>query len=399
MNHKRLRRFLLVIAALLTLARHVYGAGPASGETVRLARTPPMGWSTWYGFGCNISDTTVRAQADALIQSGMQAVGYQYVNIDDCWQGHRDEKGYIHPNSNFPDMKALGDYLHSRGLKFGIYSTPGPRTCKGYEGSFGHEEQDAETFASWGVDFLKYDYCSTGSVYTQEQLPMAYQKMHDSLVRTGRPIVFSIHGRSRIWEWGPSAGANLWRTTDDIKDNYNRMALVGFGQAGLEIFAAPGRWNDPDNLQVGNGGMNSEAYRLQMTLWSLLAAPLIAGNDLAHMTPETRSILTNPEVIAVDQDLAGIQGHRVSQLGPLEVWMKALADGSKAVGLFNKEQGYIPVTVSFRDIGLGGSGCVRDLWARKDLGRFNDSFTAEVPQRGALMVRVSRCRNGSETER
>lgn len=350
-----------------------------------------MGWSTWYAFGCKVSDATVRAQADALIQSGMQAVGYQYVNIDDCWEGQRDAKGYIHPNSNFPDMKALADYVHSKGLKFGIYSTPGPRTCKGYEGSYGHEEQDAQTFASWGVDFLKYDYCSTGSVYTLEQLPMAYEKMRDALVRTGRPIVFSIHGRGLIWEWGPSTGANLWRTTDDIKDNYNRMALVGFGQAGLEKFAGPGHWNDPDNLQVGNGGMSNEAYRLQMSLWSILAAPLIAGNDLAHMTPETRAILTNPEVIAVDQDPAGIQGHRVSQLGQLEVWAKPLVDGSKAVGLFNKEQGTLPVTVSFRDIGLSNDDCARDLWARKDLGRFEESYTAEVPQRGVVMIRVSRC--------
>lgn len=397
MKQKRLRRFLSVVAALITFVPHVYGTTPASGETVRLARTPPMGWSTWYAFGCNISDTIVRAQADALIQSGLHTVGYQYVNIDDCWEGRRDEKGYIHPNSNFPDMKALADYVHSRGLKLGIYSTPGPRTCKGFEGSFGHEEQDAQTFASWGVDFLKYDYCSARSVYTQEQLPMAYRKMHDALLRTGRPIVFSIHGRGRIWEWGPSAGANLWRTTDDIKDNYNRMALVGFGQAGLEKFAGSGHWNDPDNLQVGNGGMSNEEYKLQMSLWSLLAAPLIAGNDLTHMSAETQSILTNPEVIAVDQDSAGIQGHRVSQVGPLEVWMKPLGDGSKAVGLFNREQGTLPITVYFRDIGLSETNCVRDLWARKDLGRFEDGFTAEVSQRGVEMIRVSRCRTGSET--
>lgn len=366
---------------------HQQGANPVAG----IAPTPPMGWNSYNHFNSNITEAIVRTQADALIQSGMVSAGYRYVIIDDGWQGQRDSKGYIHPNSKFGDMKLLADDLHAKGLKLGIYSTPGPKSCFGYEGSYGHEKQDAATYASWGVDYLKYDYCSTGTVYSEDQLPQAYEKMHDALIHTGRPIVFSIHARGKVWEWGPSIGANLWRTTDDIQDNYNRMALIGFGQSGLEKFAGPGRWNDPDMLEIGNGGMTDEEYRLHMSLWCLLAAPLIAGNDLTQMTPETRSILTNPEVIAIDQDVLGIQGHRVSEVGPLEVWMKPMADGSKAVGLFNREQGTIPIAVQFRDIGLGANSCVRDLWARKDLGRFHESFTAEVPQRGVVMIRISPC--------
>jgi alpha-galactosidase len=382
------RRFGSAVLACLVSA--LLGGSTIAKEPP-LAATPPMGWSSWNRFACNISEAIVRAQADAMIRSGMQAVGYRYVNIDDCWQGRRDSKGYIHSNSKFPDIKGLADYLHGKGLKLGLYSTPGPKTCEHNEGSYGHEEQDAQTYASWGVDYLKYDYCSTGAVYTQDQLPMAYGKMHDALMRAGRPIVFSIHARGKVWEWGPVIGANLWRTTDDIQDNYNRMALIGFGQAGLATFAGPGHWNDPDMLEIGNGGMTNEEYRMHMSLWCLLAAPLIAGNDLTRMTPRTRSILTNPEVIAVDQDPAGIQGHRVSEVGPLEVWMKPLGGGSKAIGLFNKEQGTLPVTMRFRDIGLGEAGCVRDLWSRKDLGRFETKFTARVPQRGVVMIRVSRC--------
>ncbi len=352
---------------------------------VELARTPPMGWNSWNHFGCNVSDAIVRAQADAMVSSGMKAVGYVYVNIDDCWQGTRDERGFIHPNEKFPDMKALADYIHSKGLKFGIYSSPGPKTCAGYEGSYGHEEHDAQTYAAWGVDYLKYDWCSAKG----DQLA-AYTKMRDALRRTGRPSVYSLcqYGMERVWAWGASVGGQLWRTTGDITDNYDRMALIGFGQNGLERFAGPGHWNDPDMLEVGNGGMTDEEYRTHMSLWCLLAAPLLAGNDLTKMTPETLAILTNPEVIAVDQDPAGIQGYRVSQEGPLEVWMKPLADGGKAVGLFNRGTSPMPVTAYFRDIGVGESASVRDLWARKDLGTFKGSFTATVPKHGVVLIKV-----------
>ncbi|HXZ20538.1 MAG TPA: glycoside hydrolase family 27 protein, partial [Candidatus Acidoferrales bacterium] len=241
--------------------------------TSQLALTPPMGWNSWNHFECKVSDAVVRAAADAILSSGMKSVGYQYVNIDDCWQGRRDAQGNIQPNERFPDMTALAAYVHSKGLKLGIYSSPGPKTCAGYEGSFGHEEQDAQTYARWGVDYLKYDWCSaTGDERA------AYTKMHDALVRTGRPIVFSLcqYGWQSVWTWGASVGGNLWRTTDDISDNYDRMSVLGFSQNGLERFAGPGHWNDPDMLEIGNGGMKDDEYRTHMSLWCLLAAPLIA---------------------------------------------------------------------------------------------------------------------------
>lgn len=357
-------------------------------QNLRLARTPPMGWNSWNHFGCKVSDRIVRAQADAMIKNGMKAVGYTYVNIDDCWEGKRDAKGFIHPNAKFPNMKALAAYLHSKGLKLGIYSSPGPKTCDGYEGSYDHEYQDARTYAEWGVDYLKYDWCSGRDVYRRDQIPAAFKKMHEALQQAGRPIVYSIHGRGRVWFWGAAVGANLWRTTGDIKDNYARMALIGFGQSGLEKFAGPGHWNDPDMLEIGNGGMSDREYRFHMTLWCLLAAPLIAGSDLTQLTPEDLKILTNPEVIAVDQDPAGVQGHRVWQQGPLEVWMKPLADGSKAVGLFNREQSTIRITVRFRNIGIGKVATVRDLWARKDLGKFHGSYSADVPEHGACLIKI-----------
>jgi alpha-galactosidase len=318
----------------------------------------------------------------------MRDAGYVYVNIDDCWQGKRDEHGTIHPNEKFPDLKALADYVHSKGLKLGIYSSPGPKTCAGYEGSLGHEEQDAQTYAQWGIDYLKYDYCSFKGD-TAAQIA-AYEKMHDALEATGRPIVFSLcqYGWDRVWSWGASVGGNLWRTTGDISADYERMAYIGFGQNGLERFAGPGHWNDPDMLEVGNGKLTLDENRAHMSLWCILAAPLLAGNDLTKMAPEVLDILTNPEVLAVDQDPAGVQGHRVTQEGPLEVWVKPLADGSKAVGLFNRESTPEPVTALFREIGVGETATVRDLWARKDLGTFKNSFTAVVPKHGVVMVRV-----------
>ncbi len=380
-------RGLIPIAILILLT----ACGIPSARAQELAATPPMGWNSWNHFGCKVTDAIVREQARAMATNGMKAAGYEYVNIDDCWQGQRDAKGFIHPNSRFPDMKALGDYIHSLGLKFGIYSSPGPKTCAGYTGSYQHEKQDAETHASWGVDYLKYDWCSARQVYKPSEMPAVYKKMHDALVATNRPIVYSLceYGMDRVWQWGPSVGGNLWRTTDDIEDNYTRMAFIGFGQAGLARFAGPGHWNDPDMLEVGNGHMNADEYRTHMSLWCILAAPLISGNDLTKMSQETLAILTNPEVIAVDQDPAGIEGHRVSEEGPLQVWMKPLADGSKAVGLFNEGESTMPVTIHFKDIGFTGKVSVRDLWERKDLGTFNGSYTAQVPRHGAVMIKVT----------
>jgi alpha-galactosidase len=361
-------------------------SGLAQGEG--LARTPPMGWNSWNHFECKVTATDVRSAVDAIVANGMKAAGYIYVNIDDCWQGKRDEKGVLHPNEKFPDMKGLADYVHSKGLKVGIYSSPGPKTCAGFEGSFGHEEQDARMYGEWGIDYLKYDYCSfQGDVDAQIA---AYRKMHDGLLKTGRPIVFSLcqYGMDRVWAWGPGVGGNLWRTTEDISDDYGSMAYIGFGQEGLDRFAGPGHWNDPDMLEIGNGKMNHDEYLTHMSLWCMLAAPLLAGNDLSKMTAETLDILTNPEVVAVDQDQAGIQGYPVAQEGPLEVWVKPLWDGGKAVGLFNRGESAMPVTAHFRDIGIGDQASVRDLWAKRDLGVVRDRFTAVVPKHGVVLVKV-----------
>jgi alpha-galactosidase len=355
-----------------------------------LAPKPPMGWNSWYGPMCKITDALIRAQADAMVQNGMKAAGYEYINLDDCWEGERDAQGVIHGDKNFPDMKALGDYIHSKGLKFGVYSSPGPKTCGKREGSYGHEEIDARTYAAWGVDFLKYDWCSASQVYKPEEMQDAYRKMGDALKRTGRPILYSLcqYGFQRVWRWAPSVGANMWRTANDLNYSYDRFTVVGFQQEGLERFAGPGHWNDPDMLLVGLGKITEDESRTQMSLWCLLAAPLLASADMTHITPATLAIMTNPEVIAVDQDAAGIQGHRVAEEGPLDVWMKPLADGSKAVGLFNRGYGPLPVTVRFKDIGMKESATVRDLWQKKDLGTFQESFTAVVPKYGVVMVRI-----------
>lgn len=363
-------------------------ADPAGAQPGAPASTPPMGWNSWNHYACNVSDALIRKQADAMVQSGLKAAGYQYINIDDCWEGHRDERGYIQPNERFPDMKALADYIHAKGLKFGIYSSPGPKTCARYEGSYNHEEQDAETYAKWTVDYLKYDWCSARDVYKPADYPAAIRKMHDAIVRAGRPIIYSIHGRGPVWEWAAVAGANLWRTSGDIKDTYARMIAIGFGQGGLESFAGPGHWNDPDMLEVGNGGMTDNEYRMHMTVWCLLAAPLLAGNDMTQMTPATLAIVANTEAVAVDQDPAGIQARRIQQIGPVEVWVKPLADGSKAVGLFNREQGSIPVKVSLKDLGLGPAASARDLWEHKDLGSVKDVLSADVGEHGAIFLKL-----------
>jgi alpha-galactosidase len=363
-------------------------ATPLCAQDKALAATPPMGWNSWNHFAERINARTIRAQADAMVSSGMKDAGYLYINIDDTWEGKRDEKGFMHPNEKFRDMKALADYVHSKGLKLGIYSSPGPKTCAGYEGSLGHEEQDAQTYADWGIDYLKYDWCqSTGS---PEQMKAAYTKMRDALKKTSRPIVFSLcqYGWGNVWEWGESVGGNLWRTTGDIEDTFESMSRIGFGQSGHEKYAGPGHWNDPDMLEVGNGGMNEDEYRTHFSLWSILAAPLIAGNDLAAMTPFTLDMLTNREVLAVDQDPLGKQGYPVVQEGPFEVWMRPMQDGTIVVGLFNRSKEQDRMTVRFAHIGLSGSAAVRDLWLHKDAGTFSEAFSAYVPAHGVVLVRL-----------
>jgi alpha-galactosidase len=359
---------------------------PAQAQEV--AATPVMAWSSWNYYTCKVNDAAVRAEANALVSTGMAVAGYNYVIVDDCWQGERDAAGVLHPNSKFPDMKALADYIHSKGLKFGIYSSPGPKTCAGFEGSLGHEEQDAASFAHWGVDWLKYDLCSFKGSAT-EQIA-AYKRMHDAIAKTGRKMVYALcqYGNDRVWTWGASVGGNQWRTSRDITDNYDRMSLNGFGENGLEKFAGPGHWNDPDMLEVGNGGMSFDEYITHMSLWCILAAPLLAGNDLTHMTAETLEILTNREIIALDQDALGVQGHRLSQQGPLEVWIKPLADHSSAVTLFNRGETTMPITVSLADLGLTGAVAVRDLWAHNDLGLYQGELTRDVPSHGAMVFKV-----------
>jgi alpha-galactosidase len=356
-----------------------------------------MGWNSWNHFADKIDDATVRAQADAMVSSGMRDAGYRYINIDDTWEGTRDAAGVIHSNSKFPDMKALADYVHSKGLKLGIYSSPGAKTCAGYEGSLGHEAQDASAYAAWGIDYLKYDLCSlgdqmkaTGSLDKAQAIELvAYRKMDAALKATGRPIVYSLcqYGVAQVWRWGGSVGGNLWRTTGDISDRFSRMATIGFGQAGLSKYAKPGHWNDPDMLEVGNGGMNPVEYRTHMSLWALLAAPLLAGNDLTRMTPDTLAILTNREVIAIDQDKAGRQGDRVHAEGPLEVWARPLAGGGKAVGLFNLSDQPSYVEVNYADLGLKAPVRTRDVWAAKELGKLK-SYRTLVPNHGVVLLRL-----------
>ena len=384
---------------ILTLGVAAAAASASAADSVSpvLAATPPMGWNSWNNFAEKVDDATVRAQADALVSSGMRDAGYLYVNIDDTWEGERDAAGVIHPNAKFPDMKALADYVHSKGLKLGIYSSPGPKTCAGYAGSYGHEEQDAQTYAAWGIDYLKYDLCTLGEQLEKVEpaearriMRAAYDKMHQALLKTGRPLVYSLceYGYDSVWRWGASVGGNSWRTTGDIADNYARMAEIGFGQAGLASFAAPGHWNDPDMLEVGNGGMSTAEYRTHLSLWALLAAPLLAGNDLAHMTPETVAMLTNRDIIAIDQDRAGRQGDRVWAEGKFEVWARTLADGSKVVALFNRHDIYDQLQVDFSKLGYSGPVRAHDVWANSDLGKLPLQWATIVPGHDVVLLHL-----------
>jgi alpha-galactosidase len=356
-----------------------------------LAKTPPMGWNSWNHFQRQIDDAGVRGIADAMVSSGMKDAGYQYVNIDDTWESKRDERGNITTNGRFPDMKALADYVHGKGLKIGIYSSPGPKTCAGYEGSYGHEMQDAKQYAAWGIDYLKYDWCSASAIYKDDDMQAVYQKIGDALNASGRAIVFSLcqYGRDNVPEWGPKVDGNLWRTTGDISDNWRSMSTIGFGQNELAKWAAPGHWNDPDMLEIGNGGMTATEYRTHMSLWSILSAPLLAGNDLRSMSAETKEILTNREVIAIDQDPAGHQAHRASQNGDTEIWVKDLADGGLAVALFNRGADTASMKASWADLGVKRAARVRDLWAHQDVAQAADGYTANVPSHGVVMLRIS----------
>jgi alpha-galactosidase len=370
----------------------------------KLARTPPMGWNSWNCWAGAIDDAKVRAAADAMVASGLAAHGYQYINIDDCWQKGRDANGEIVPNAKFPDMKALADYVHSKGLRLGIYSSPGPQTCAGFEGSYRHEEQDAKTYATWGMDYLKHDWCSYGSVvtakvYQLEDYAKPFRIMGEALDACGRDIVYSLcqYGMGNVWEWGADVGGNCWRTTYDITDMWESMSRIGFGQNGHEKYAGPGRWNDPDMLVVGRVGWgpNLHPTRLKyveqvthLTLWSLLSAPLLIGCDMTTMDKFTLDLLTNDEVLDVNQDPLGKPAGRVAENNGIQVWSRPLQDGAVAVGIFNTGMEDLDGIVKWSDIGVQGKQTVRDLWLKQDLGVFDGQYAVKVPAHGAFMFKI-----------
>ncbi len=374
--------------------------GPASPAQL-LAPTPPMGWSSWNSFGRRIDERLIRETADAMVDSGMAAAGYRYVNLDDGWQApSRDAFGDLRPDeARFPGgLKALGDYLHSKGLKFGIYTSVGRKTCEGFPASYGFEEQDASLFAEWGVDYVKDDFCGGPPFWCRYNFwpwwdyRSRYTAMSRGLRSSGRPIVLSLcnWGFGRVWEWGGEI-AQLWRTTFDIWPSWRRIMGILDAQRGLERWSGPGRWNDPDMLEVGVAPLTLEESRTHFSLWAILAAPLIAGNDLRSMPPETLAILANPEVLAVDQDPAGLQGTLVSDpRSPLQAWSRRLAaPDERAVVLLNRSRQSRSVEVSWPQLGLRGPARVRDLWRREDLGAFDGRLSLEAPGHGARMLRLS----------
>ncbi len=409
--------FLLV---LVVAAVNTYAQNSKKKDVVdSLALTPPMGWNSWNKFSCNVNEQMIREMADAMVSSGLKDAGYIYINIDDCWHGQRDSRGFIHPDpERFPHgMKALADYVHSKGLKIGIYSDAGYKTCAGRPGSRGHEYQDALTYAKWGIDYLKYDWCNTEGLCA----PGAYMTMREALNAVGRPIVFSIceWGTSKPWEWAKDVG-NLWRTTGDISANFAHNVDHGTWiqlsvlsildqQDSLRQYAGTGHWNDPDMLEVGNG-MTVNEDRAHFSMWCMLAAPLIAGNDLKNMTPETKEILTNQEVIAVDQDSLGIEGFRYSSApeahqpmaenDSVEVWFKPLEKGEWAICFLNRgivlkkisfdwQKENVADTLSGRNANFGKTVYkIRDLWAKKDIGTTKEIFTADVPGHDVVMLQL-----------
>lgn len=381
-----------------------------------LAITPPMGWNTWNKFHCDINEQLIRESADAMVTSGLRDAGYTYIVIDDCWHGERDELGFIRPNpKTFPSgMKALADYVHSKGLKLGIYSDAGNTTCGHRPGSRGHEYQDAYTYASWGIDYLKYDWCDTEGLNAIG----AYTTMRDAIYSAGRPMIFSMceWGTAKPWEWAKDVG-HMWRTTGDIHhcfdckhDNGGWFSLGVLQildlQDGLRKYAGPGHWNDPDMMEVGNG-MTEGEDRAHFTMWCMLAAPLMAGNDIANMSEQTRNILTNKEAIAIDQDRLGVQGYRFSTKDSIETWYKPLENGDWAVAFLNRsktshkiDQAWITNewTDEFSGKSTAFSGTnyiVRDVWQKKNLMltkknalTTKQKFQATLPGHDAIMLRL-----------
>ena len=376
-----------------------------------LALTPPLGWNSWNKFACNVDEKLIREVADALVSSGMRDAGYTYLNIDDCWHGERDAQGFIQPDAKrFPSgMKALADYVHAKGLKFGVYSDAGSQTCGGRPGSRGYEFQDALTYASWGVDYLKYDWCNTEGLKAEG----AYKTITAALRRAGRPMVLSIceWGNDKPWTWGQGVG-HLWRTTGDIYNcfdcindhgswkSWGVMQIVD-KQDGLRPYAGPGHWNDPDMLEVGNG-MPANEDRAHFTLWGMLAAPLITGNDIRSMSPATAAILTNKEVLAVSQDPLGVQGFRYAAQDSLETWLRPLAGGKWAVTFLNRGKKPRPVRFDWRATPITDelskatlrpaqtTYTVRNLWTKKDLGTTRKPFMATVPAHDVVLLLLAK---------
>jgi len=386
------------------------------GET--LALTPPMGWNHWYAHYNNVTDKMMRQTADIMISSGMADVGYAYVNIDDCWMNtpkhadplrvgpFRDQNGEILPNKHFPDMNALTDYIHAKGLKAGLYTSPGPTTCAGFAGSYQHEEQDAKTFARWGFDFLKYDWCSYGQIAKDDsldELKKPYILMGGILERLDRDIVLNLcqYGMGDVWKWGSEVGGHCWRTAGDLGFELSQYHDVASRNAEHWPYAHPGAWNDPDYLLIGAVGDAStlskpipcpltpnEQYAY-MSLWCLMAAPLFYSGDMPSLDEFTLNVLCNPEVIDIDQDPLGKQGYCVAKNGDAEIWRKELEGGAVAVGMFNRGEFEQPVTLAWKDVGLNGKQRLRDLWRQSDLGVFDTQFTAPIPRHGVLLLLVT----------
>jgi len=385
----------LMVTALTLLA----GLPAAQALDNGLARTPPMGWNSWNKYACaGLNENVVRATADAIAANGMKDAGYVFVNIDDCWQTGRDAEGNIIPDKEkFPSgIKALADYIHSKGLKFGIYTDVGTKTCAGRPGSIGHEYQDARQYAAWGVDYVKEDWCNTLPGQNSES---SYTLMRDALAATGRPIVFSIceWGSTKPWLWAGPIG-NMWRATDDIQDCWdchrkwggNGVVQIIDLMNGIASYSGPGHWNDPDMLEVGNGGMTTDEYRAHFSMWALFSAPLLVGTDVTNMSAETKSILLNRKVIAIDQDPLGRQGTRVAKDGDQEVWAKQLANGGRAVVLLNRGAAAATITAHWTDIGYPSdvAATVRDLWTGREMAGQKESYSAQVPSHGVVMVTV-----------
>ncbi len=399
----RVARFLIASSCAVS-ACFAQTRATTQQQTV-LAATPPMGWNSWNWFAGKVTQDDVKAAADLIVSSGMRDAGYVYVNIDDTWEGARDAAGVLHTNEKFPDMKGLADYVHGKGLKLGIYSGLGEQTCAHFAGSLGHEQQDADLYASWGIDYLKYDLCSfrtkmqasapNDRLKQDAMMREAYMKMHVALLKTGRPIVYSLcqYGFDAVWQWAPEVGGNLWRTTDDVKENFPSIALIAQTQLGLAKYAGPGHWNDPDMLEVGNGKLTADENRTHMGMWAMLAAPLLAGNNLTTLTPEVKAILTNREVIAIDQDALGRQAERVYQEGPIQIWSRPLADGGVALAVINfgEDENFMRgIGLHLREAGVSSGMKARDVWAARDLGTISDTYAYSLKSHQMLLLRFSK---------